>query len=119
MKIRGGLDGLESLHKGLARITDPVPLAGAVAEAAEAVRGAAQANLRDGSASGERPGGVGDAVTINHAPDGLSVTVGTTATQGWHREFGSISRPAAPWLAPALDAARPGIIARIRLILTR
>ena len=109
MKIRGGLDGLESLHKGLVRITDPVRLAGAVAEAAEAVRSAAQANLRDEL----------DAVTINHAPDGLSVTVGTTAAQGWHREFGSISRPAAPWLAPALDAARPGIIARIRLILAR
>ena len=119
MKIRGGLDGLESLHKGLARITDPVPLAGAVAEAAEAVRGAAQANLRDELASGERPGGLADSVSIDHAADGLSITVGTTAAQGWHREFGSISRPATPWLAPALEAARPAILARIRLILAR
>jgi hypothetical protein len=49
------------------------------------------------------------------APDGTSVTVGTTLPQGWHQEFGSLTQPATPWLEPALEAARPGILARLRL----
>lgn len=115
MKILRRVDGLESLRGGLARIADRAALAGALMAAAEEVRSGARANLQDGKPPENRQGELADSLVIATAGDGLSVTIGTTAQQGWHLEFGSLARPATPWLEPALEAARPGILARIRL----
>jgi hypothetical protein len=114
MKIRGSVEGLDSLRGGLARIADTAVLADAVAVAAKEVRAAARANLQDGHTPENRRGDLADSLVIAPADDGMSVTVGTTAAQGWHLEFGSLARPATPWLEPALEAARPGMLARLR-----
>ena len=114
MKIRGRVDGLESLSGGLARIGDSAELADALAASAEDIRTAARANLQDGQPPENRRGDLAASLMIAPAADGLSVTVGTTASEGWHLEFGSLARPATPWLQPALEAARPGILARLR-----
>jgi hypothetical protein len=112
MKFRGSVDGLESLRDGLGRIADRAALADALASAAEDIRTAARANLQDGQPPESRRGDLAASLVI--ASDGASVTVGTAAAQGWHAEFGSLARPATPWLEPALEAARPGILARLR-----
>ena len=114
MKIRGSVEGLDSLRDGLARIADKPALTDAVAVAAEEVRAAARVNLQDGHTPENRRGDLADSLVIAPAADGMSVTVGTTAAQGWHLEFGSLARPATPWLGPALEAARPGILTRLR-----
>jgi hypothetical protein len=114
MKIRSSVEGLDSLRGGLARIADKAALADAVAVTAEEVRAAARANLQDSGPPGNGRGQLADSLVIAPAADGLSVTVGTTAAQGWNLEFGTVARPATPWLGPALEAARPGILTRLR-----
>ena len=119
MKMRGRVDGLESLRGGLARIADRAELADVLSEVAEEVRAGARANLQDGQPPESRQGDLAGSLVIATAGDGLSVTIGTTAQQGWHLEFGSLARPATPWLEPAFEAARPGILARVVFILQR
>jgi hypothetical protein len=114
MKFRGSVDGLESLRAGLGRIADSAALADALASAAEDIRTAARANLQNGQPPESRRGDLAASLVIAPASDGASVTVGTAASQGWHAEFGTLAQPAAPWLEPALEAARPGILARLR-----
>jgi hypothetical protein len=114
MKFRGSVDGLESLRGGLGGIADSAALADALASAAEDIRTAARANLQDGQPPESRRGNLAASLVIAPASDGASLTVGTTAPQGWHLEFGSLAQPAAPWLETALEAARPGILARLR-----
>ena len=114
MTIRGKVEGVESLRGGLARIVDREALADALTAAAEEVRVAAQANLQDGHTPENRRGDLAASLVTIPAANGLSATVGTTATQGWHLEFGTVARPATPWLEPALQAARPGILASLR-----
>jgi hypothetical protein len=110
MKIRASVDGLGSLHAGLSGIAGDAGLAEALSASAEEVRAAAQANLGGDAQRGE----LAASISVVHIPDGLSVSVGTTSAHGWHREFGTLARPAEPWLEPALEAARPGILARLR-----
>ena len=113
MKMRGSVEGLASLRGGLARIAEKAVLTDALVAAGEAVRGAAVINLQDAQPPEKRRGDLADSLVVIPATDGLSVTVGTTLAQGWHVEFGSLNRPATPWLEPALDAARPGILAAL------
>jgi hypothetical protein len=119
MKMRGSVDGLASLRTGLARIAEKAELADALLVAAEEVRTVARANLRDGQPPEDRRGALADSLSVAVAEDGSSVTVGTTLAQGWHAEFGTLARPATPWLEPAFEAARPGIIARVVFMLRR
>jgi hypothetical protein len=114
MKIRGSVEGLASLRGGLARIAERAPLADALAVAAEEIRSAARANLQDGQPPENRRGELEDSLSVAVAADGLNVIIGTTLAQGWHVEFGSLARPATPWLEPALEAARPKILASLR-----
>jgi hypothetical protein len=114
MKIRGRVEGLASLRSGLARIADRAALAEMLTAGAEDIRAAARVNLQDGQPPQSRRGDLADSLVITPAADGLSVTVGTTAAQGWHLESGTLARPAMPWLEPALETARPGILARLR-----
>jgi hypothetical protein len=119
MKISGTVDGLDSLSARLARIADPEELAETLGAAAEDVRHAALAQLHDAAPSDARRGNLATSLVVTPSADGSSVSVGTMAADGWHREFGSMARPAAPWLEPALEAARPGILARVALSLNR
>jgi HK97 gp10 family phage protein len=114
MKIRGRVEGLASLRSGLARIADRAALAEMLTAGAEDIRAAARVNLQDGQPPQSRRGDLADSLVITPAADGLSVTVGTTVAHGWRREFGTLARPAAPWLEPALETARPGVLARLR-----
>ena len=114
MKIHGRVEGLANLRGGLARIAERAALADALVAGAEDIRTAARANLQDGQPPDNRQGDLAASLVIAPAADGLSVTVGTTVAQGWHLEFGTLARPAMPWLEPALEAARPGILASIR-----
>lgn len=114
MKIRGSVEGLASLRGGLARIADRAALADALAAGAEDIRMAARANLQDGQPPEAGRGDLADSLVLAASADGMSVSVGTTAAQGWHREFGTLARPAMPWLEPALETARPGILTRLR-----
>lgn len=115
MKISGTVDGLDSLSARLARIADADEMAETLGAAAEEVRRAALANLQGAAPSDARRSDLAASLVVTPSADGSSVTVGTVAAEGWHREFGSLARPAAPWLEPALEAARPGILARIRM----
>jgi len=110
MKFTGRVDGLESLGARLAGIVDGAALADALSACAEEIRAAAQANPDHDAGHGELVA----SLEVAHAPNGLSITVGTSQAQGWHREFGTLTSPAAPWLEPAFEAARPGILARLR-----
>jgi hypothetical protein len=84
-----------------------------VAATVEEVRKAAAANLSEDARSGRQTGALAQSLEINSGGDG-GYTVGTPLDHGWHLEFGSRTRPAAPWLAPAFDDARPGLLTRIR-----
>jgi hypothetical protein len=114
MKIRGSVEGLASLRGGLARIAERAPLADALVVAGEEIRAAARANLQDGRPPENRGGELADSLRVTAADDGLSITIGTMLAQGWHAEFGSLARPATPWLEPALETARPKILASLR-----
>jgi Bacteriophage HK97-gp10, putative tail-component len=113
MKFYASVEGLASLQAGFAGIADETALADALAASAEEIRGAARANLQNGKPPESRRGDLADSLAIVPAADGMSVSVGTALPQGWYLEFGTRARPATPWLEPALDDARPGILARI------
>ncbi|RIA56765.1 bacteriophage HK97-gp10 putative tail-component [Dichotomicrobium thermohalophilum] len=49
----------------------------------------------------------------------LSYRVVSKAPIAWFREFGALRRAQRPWLQPALERARPPILARVRQALGR
>jgi hypothetical protein len=104
------LDGLGALGARLSGIADAA-LASELEAAAEEIRERAAANL-NASGGGGSTGALVASLRVSAVADGGYV-VGTPLDHGWHREFGSRTRPAAPWLAPAAEDARPGLAARI------
>jgi hypothetical protein len=114
MKMTGRLHGLEGLRRTLLRIADEASLRDAIRDSAEDVREAARANLRDGQPPDGRSGALAGSLSVEMTDSGQSAYIGTGLDYGWHLEFGSLTRPPTPWLEPALDAARPGILARLR-----
>jgi hypothetical protein len=99
------MHGMEDLRRSLARIADRRGLRDEIAAAAE--------ELRDADDT------LSHSLTVVPADDGTSATISTPLDGAWHREFGSLHRPPRPWLAPALDKARPRILARLRAWLSR
>jgi hypothetical protein len=112
MRLRGRIDGLAGFRTALDEIAR-APVTEDVAATAEDVRERAVANLSEGAGRGNQTGALAQSLEINPGSD-AGYNVGTLLDQGWHLEFGSRTRPAAPWLAPALDDARPGLLERIR-----
>ncbi len=113
MKFTTRLDGLDAFGAALSRIADPAVIGDEVQAAAENVRETARASLQDARPPDSRSGALAQSLTVDPAGDGMSWTVSTPLDYGWYLEFGSLGRPATPWLEPALDEARPGIISRI------
>jgi hypothetical protein len=114
VKLTARVDGLGELAPRLSRLADGHALAVELRETAEEVRERAAANLAGNGSSGRL------AASLTVTPDGGNgFVVGTALDHGWHREFGSRLRGAKPWLAPAVEAARPGLIARIAARLRR
>jgi hypothetical protein len=114
VKLTARVAGLGELAPRLSRLADGHALAEELRETAEEVRERAAANLAGNSSIGRL------AASLTVTPDGGNgFVVATPLDHGWHREFGSRKRAAKPWLAPAAEAARPGLIARIAARLRR
>ena len=108
MKLTSRVDGLDRLTARLSALADERAVADDLRDTAEEIRDRAAAALGDGGSSGAL------ATSLTVSPDGDGgYVVGTPLDHGWHREFGSRARPAAPWLAPAAEEARPGLVARL------
>lgn len=108
------LHGLDALRAQLSRIADTSDIRDQIEAAADEILAAAQTNLQDGESPESRTGALARSLRAEIARDGLSATVGTSLDYGWRLEFGGLDRPAAPWLGPALDAARPTILSRLK-----
>src|SRR5262249_25490929 len=113
MKLTTSLDGLGAFDEALSRIADPAEIQDELRAAAETVRETTRANLQDGRPPDSRSGDLANSLTVEPDGDGMSWTVSTPLDYGWQLEFGSLSHPATPWLEPALDEARPGIVSRM------
>ncbi len=84
----------------------------------DALRAGAQAvadEAREGLARDGGPGtrALAGSLAVRRGPHALTYRVVSLAPRAWFREFGSLSRAQQPWLRPALDRVRSGIIRRI------
>jgi hypothetical protein len=119
MKLNARVEGLSGLGKGLSAIASSPALTAALQAAGGEIRSAARRQLSDGLPPQDaRRDDLAASLAVSLAPDGRGVTVGTALPHGWHLEFGSLRRSPAPWLAPALEAAKPAILARLREVLS-
>jgi hypothetical protein len=114
MRLTGRLDGLEQLRRALTRIAEPSELEASLKAGAEDIRAAAQAGLGDGRPPDSRTGALAASLTVEMAERGTSARIGTGLDYGWHLEFGSLGVEPKPWLEPALEEARQGILARLK-----
>jgi hypothetical protein len=114
VRLTGRLDGLQQMHRALRRIAETSELQERLRAGAEDIRAAARAGLGDGRPPDSPTGALAASLTVEMADDGMSARIGTGLDYGWHLEFGTLTRPATPWLEPALDEARPGILARLK-----
>jgi hypothetical protein len=114
VRLTGRLDGLQQMHRALRRIAEPSELEASLKAGAEDIRAAARAGLGDGLPPDSRTGALAASLSVEMAEGGTSARIGTGLDYGWHLEFGTLTRPATPWLEPALDEARPGILARLK-----
>ena len=90
----------------------------------DALRTSAQEVAEEAREGLERDGGPGtralaNSLEVRRGPRALSYRVVSLAPRAWFREFGSLSRTQQPWLRPALDRARSGIIRRVGQALRR
>jgi len=114
MRLRNRIEGLDRLGAALSEVAAPQTLSADLGDAADAIRERAAANLTDGASPDSRSGALAQSLKVAPTSDGESYTVSTALDYGWHLEFGSRRRPASPWLAPAAESARPGLLARMR-----
>jgi hypothetical protein len=114
VKLNARLRGMDGLRRGLGRVVDENGVRDELATAAEELRDAARAELGDAGSDTT----LSHSLTVARTHDGTAATVSTPLDDAWHREFGTFRRLPRPWLAPALDKARPGIVARFRNWLT-
>lgn len=113
MKLRASLWGLPRLGGALSGIAGEAAISEAIRETAKDIRERAAANLAEGAALDASSSALARSLTLSQADNG-SATVATPLDHGWRREFGSLRRAARPWLAPAAETARPGLVVRLR-----
>jgi len=104
-----------SRRKGLHGLSRALDESDAVDEALRASAEDVAAEAREGL---ERDGGPGtralaNSLEVQRGQRPFSYQVVSLAPRAWMREFGSLSRAQQPWLRPALDRVREGIIRRI------
>jgi hypothetical protein len=119
MKVRTRLKGMPELRARLSKVADTNSLGALLEATAEEVRRAAVAGLADSQPPDSRNGALARSLTVTPGGDGLSFTLSTPLNYGWHLEYGSLHRPATPWLGPAFDTVRPSIERHLREWLTR
>jgi hypothetical protein len=120
MKLSAHVEGLSGLGKGLSAIAGSPALVEALEAAGGEIRSAARRELSDGRTPEDgRRDDLAASLTVALASDGGGVTVGTALPHGWHLAGATPRRPPAPWRAPALAAARPAVLARLREALSR
>lgn len=108
MKLSAHLDGLDTLARRLARLGDAVAPP-AVAAAADAL-----------AQTAERTRGVSGATApLVRAGTSTRRTLGVADPAAVARELGTLDQPPAPWLAPALPAARGPMRAAARRAVAR
>ena len=99
--------GLEALRARLARAAAPEPFKKALREEAEALAG----ELRR-----EAPAELAAGIEVKDVSQGdrLGFSVGTADPAGRALEFGTLKRPASPWLWPIFRARLPGLKDKLR-----
>jgi len=110
-----------SRGKGLRALSRALDESEAIDDALRASAEDVAAEAREGL---ERDGGPGtralaNSLAVQRGPRALSYRVVSLAPRAWFREFGSLSRAQQPWLRPALDRARSGIVRRVGQALRR
>ena len=110
--FKSGVDGLDRLSEKLARTFNETALNEALLASGKSVIEAARTNLQDGAPPDTRTGALAASLFAETGPDG-NVRIGTPLDYGWHLEMGTLTRPAHPWLAPALDDQRAGLVQQI------
>lgn len=109
------LTGLDGWRKRLARLRQPAGVEAALRTEAEAIAARAHAALRDSGAGTEFAASV--QIHDDTQGDSYLYAVGTGRAEGWHREFGTRRRGAAPWLGPAVAAGLPAVNQALRKVL--
>ncbi len=99
--------GLQALRRRLEAASAPEPFKKALREEAEAI--AAEARR-------EAPGEIARTIEVVDVSQGerFGFTVGTSDPAGRAAEFGTLKRPATPWLWPIFRARLPAIKDRLR-----
>lgn len=115
MKVNAKLLGGEAMTSAFSRLGAAEGLAKVIEASAEELREAAVANLGSDRRSAE----LAASLEVVPVGDGLTFSVSTQLEDGWHREHGRLDDAAQPWLAPALDTARPSIDTRLNEWLSR
>ncbi len=110
--FRSHLEGLDRLSEMLTQTLDETALNEALLASGQSVIEAARANLEDGAPPDTRSGALAASLFAETGPDG-HVRIGTPLDYGWHLEMGTLTRVAYPWLAPALDDQRAGLVQQI------
>ena len=106
--------GLRGLSRALEK-TEPVD--DALRASAEDVAAEARERLERDGGPGTRA--LADSIDVQRGSRPLTYRVLSLAPRAWFREFGSLSRAQQPWLRPALDRARSGIVRRVGQALRR
>jgi hypothetical protein len=110
---------MAELKAALDRIADEQVLRKEIEAAAHELRDAAQRQLSDGHPPASKTGALAGSLHVALASGRPEASISTPLLYGWHLEFGTLTRPARPWLAPALDEIRPRIQQQIREWLAR
>ena len=100
--ISAGVRGVAALRRRLGAVADPRPIRKALQAEAEIIAEAARRAA---------PGELGHTVEIVDRSGGskLAFEIGSAHRGARFAEFGTVSRPAVPWLWPAFDARKRGI----------
>jgi len=101
------ITGLAELRRRLEAASAPEPFKKALREEAEAI--AAEARRQE-------PGALAQSIEVQDVSQGerLGFTVGTSDPADRAAEFGTLKRPATPWLWPIFRAPLPAIKDRLR-----
>jgi HK97 gp10 family phage protein len=102
--------GLDALQRRLAAAASPQPLKAALLAEAEAIA----ADARNAA-----PGELGQTVDVidDSHETRLAYAIGTPDPAGRFLEFGTVQRPATPWLWPVFRARSPDVKHRLRKLI--